>query len=331
MQISIRKFTLASAVIMLSSLCGFGREDAREMTFSENCRQHNVFNHLDLGLTLGSTGIGIDLATPITDYLQLRTGVSYLSGLSVPFSFGLTGYSGGVVTNSNFDRVSSFMRDLTGYEMDDDVRVSGKPKMFNYKLMVDVFPFRGNRHWHFTAGFYVGPEKIANAVNVMEEMPTLLTMNIYNRLYNYFTETDFIDTPLYDDIYLDPDVADELKDTFSRYGRMGIHVGNFKDGKPYMMEPDKEGTVKVNAFVNRFRPYVGFGYGGAATKDGRLRVSFDAGVMMWGGSPRLITNDGTDLTRDVSDIGGDVGRTVDLIKTFKVYPVLNFRISYRLF
>jgi hypothetical protein len=53
--------------------------------------------------------------------------------------------------------------------------------------------------------------------------------------------------------------------------------------------------------------------------------------MFWGGAPDVYTHDGTNLTRDVEDIYGKVGRYMDVASAMKVFPVLNARISYRIF
>ena len=60
-------------------------------------------------------------------------------------------------------------------------------------------------------------------------------------------------------------------------------------------------------------------------------MEFDAGMLFWGGSPRIMTHDGVDLARDVRDVGGKVGRYVNFMKAIKVYPVLNLRIFFRMF
>ena len=65
--------------------------------------------------------------------------------------------------------------------------------------------------------------------------------------------------------------------------------------------------------------------------DDRYNISFDAGLMFWGGTPDIITHDGTNLSKDVINIGGKVGDYVDLIKGVKAFPVLNLRITRRLF
>ena len=38
----------------------------------------NTFKHLEVSVSLGTTGIGIDVATPICDFLQVRLGYDYM-------------------------------------------------------------------------------------------------------------------------------------------------------------------------------------------------------------------------------------------------------------
>lgn len=103
-------------------------------------------------------------------------------------------------------------------------------------------------------------------------------------------------------------------------------------GDPYFLEPDKNGMAKASMKVNRFKPYLGLGYEGRLAKnDDRWKIGFDAGVLFWGGVPEVRTHDGIDLTSDVENINGKVGDYVDVVKKFKVYPVLNLRLTYKLF
>ena len=60
-------------------------------------------------------------------------------------------------------------------------------------------------------------------------------------------------------------------------------------------------------------------------------VSFDCGAMFWGGTPDLYMHDGINLIEDVERVSGQVGTYVDLFKAFKVFPVLSFRITKRIF
>lgn len=313
-----------------------------------------AFNHLDIGVTMGSTGLGIDIASPFGKYVQVRTGFEIMPRFekSLHFDIQSFGYNdNGELQTSQFDKMADRLEALTNYRATPSVEMIGKPTFWNYKLMFDVFPFR-NKHWHITAGFHWGPAQIAEAVNSLNDAPSLVAVNIYNNLYEKAESGD----PIYNGLALGTDWLEN--------GRMGIHVGDYVDRyvmktvveydeygdfvrsyedyvldangnkihEPYRMEPDNNCTVSARVEVNSFRPYLGFGYGGRLLKnDDRYNISFDAGLMFWGGTPAIITHDGTNLSEDVMNIKGKVGDYVDLISGIKAYPVLNLRITRRLF
>ena len=289
----------------------------------------NIFSHLEVGV--GTTGIGIDLATHITDHLRVRAGVDFTPHIKVPMSFSLQSYTDeGGVNAGNFEKMQSYMKKLTGIDVDDRVDLDGVPTMTSFKLLFDVYPWV-DRGWRFTAGFYAGGRRAAKALNTMGEMPSLLAVNIYNNFYDYIMSDDAIDKPIFGNTYLDPFMVDEIREDLEGQGYMGIHVGDYKDGRPYMMQPDKDGMVKVSAFVNRFKPYVGLGYTGDLGKTKRWKLDVDCGMMMWGGTPSLIVHDGVNLSKDIVNIKGKPGDYVDMMKVFKVYPVVSVSVSYRIF
>lgn len=290
------------------------------------------FSHLDVALTLGTTGVGFDLATPIyKDVIQLRAGYAFMPGFRQTMTFGVDSYTkDGTIVSSKKQQISELMHQFTGYDIDYEVDMIGVPTYQNVNVMVDVFPFK-NKKWHFTAGCYVGPSRIAKAYNTTEDMPTLMAVGVYNNLYDFFAEEKYLDEPLYGNYYLDWEVGDMLRDKIGGYGRMGIYLGDMSDGL-YMMLPNEDGMVKCTVHTNSFKPYLGFGYGdGMGSYDKKYSISFDCGVMFWGGSPKVITHDGTDLVYQVDNVRGKVGKCVDFISAFKVFPVLNLRISRRLF
>ena len=41
-------------------------------------QENGFFKHLDASLTVGSTGLGFDLASPMGEYAQLRAGFSFM-------------------------------------------------------------------------------------------------------------------------------------------------------------------------------------------------------------------------------------------------------------
>ena len=346
-------------------------------------QNNGFFTHLDVGATLGTTGLGIDVATNLGEYVQMRAGFSYMPRFEMTSSFRVqVGDSldnkydkQGNRVQTKFDKLSGVLKSMVGYDIDDEIDMTCKPSYYNFKLLFDVFPFPDKR-WHVTAGFFLGSSEVGRAYNKTEEMPSLLSVSMWNMLYHkaYYLE------PLYDNIYMP--VA--LEDKLLQYGKMGFHAGDYthdgpfipvdpesvspidrtasgdpiyaydeenlpiyipvkadangkairayKKGDPYMMVPDEtSGMVKAYIKANRFKPYVGFGYGGAISKDKLTQLSFDAGVMFWGGRPSMVTHDGTDLVRDVENVRGKVGRYVDTAKFFKVFPMIEVRISRRIF
>ena len=118
-------------------------------------KEHNIFQHLDLSLTAGTTGIGFDVASPVTEWAQVRAGYEFMPRFSKRMKFDLTiggrparSYDAdGNRQETTFDRMSEFLYQFTGYDVDDHVDMIGKPTINNFKFLVDVFPFKQNRHF----------------------------------------------------------------------------------------------------------------------------------------------------------------------------------------
>ncbi|MDE5954108.1 MAG: hypothetical protein K2G72_05450, partial [Duncaniella sp.] len=61
----------------------------REAQMSFGAKERNVFRHLDVGVSVGSTGLGLDLSTHVTDYVRVRAGVDFTPHIAFPMSFSL--------------------------------------------------------------------------------------------------------------------------------------------------------------------------------------------------------------------------------------------------
>lgn len=298
------------------------------------CDSLNIANSLDVGVSVSDMGLGIEVKTPITKWVNLRTGVDWLPNIKVSMNFNLNTYSHSGNPTGSFNHVAQLVYQITGIEIDEKVHMYGVGSMVNYKLLADVFPVPSNRHWHVTAGFYAGTSRIGKAYNAYEEKPTLVGLNIYNKAYEYFSNvTDIFNVPLGGNTYMDPDMVERLQKKFSQYGRMGVHIGDFKDGTPYIMEPAPDGTVSAKAYVNHFKPYLGAGYNTDLDAYGKWHLGVDVGVLFWGGEPDIINHDyitGKDInfSKDLKNIRGKVGQYVRTIKSFPVLPVLAVRLSY---
>lgn len=318
----------------------------RIKNLAEKMNAHDVFNHLEIAANVGTTGFGLEIASPMTKWTKLRVGFDWMPRFIVPMNFSLDSYIGNEI-NEKFDRIQDLMYRLSGMKIDQIVEMESKPTLTDFRLLVDVYPFRNNHHWHFTAGFFYGGSIVGKSLNKITEMPSLLALNMYDRLYTAITSDDFYDKAVYDPDFLanltgiaslkgstiDRRVVDELQNKMESLGKLGVHVGDYgldEDGVPipYMMMPDEDGTVSATAKVNKFRPYLGFGYGGALSADGKWEACVDAGVQFWGGVPKVTTHDGTVLN-DLIDLRGKVGTYMDMMKCLPVYPTIDFRISYR--
>lgn len=307
---------------------------AANAQLSKWCKSNHVADNLDIAFTLGTGGMGLEAATPVTKWTKLRVGFEWIPSFKVPMNFNLTTFTSDGLPSDNFSHVQELVYRYTGLEMDNTVEMIAQPTLCSFKLLVDVFPFQQNRHWHFTAGFYIGGKSAAKVRNAHGEMPTLVGLNIYNRMYDYFTglsDEDIFDVYIGGGNFLDPAEIVKMKERLERYGRIGIHVGDYKNGEPYYMEPDSDGTVKAKAFVNRFRPYLGFGYSGAIDAAKRWNVGVEAGAIFWGGAPDVIVHDGVNMTKELKNVRGKVGDYLDLVKALPVYPSINFKISYTFF
>lgn len=296
------------------------------------CVDNEVANKLTLSVTLGSGGLGLELSTPITSRARLRTGVEWIPSFNIPLNFELSSFSENG-ENADVSHIQQMVKDLMGIDMDDKVVMDARPNMVQYKLLADFFPLRNNRHWYVSAGFYIGSPIVGRAKNARGEMQTLVGVNMYNRAYRYFTSPDFDPylVEIGNGFYLDPELAMEYRDKFERYGSVGVKIGDYKDGSPYIMYPTPEGNVKAKAKTNNFRPYLGIGYTGAVGKSKRLELGFDAGALFWGGAPDVLLHDGVDMTHDLKNIRGKVGTYMKFIKALPVYPLVDFKISYTFF
>lgn len=306
-----------------------------QSTFTEKLphKENAFFNKMDVALTAGSTGVGIDFAAPINNMLRLRAGFTYVPKFkyNMEFPIEIGDSKGGMTQAEKFERLSGMLEQFTGYKVDNKADMIGEPTFHNFKFLVDVFPFH-NKRWHLTAGFYWGPSKIGEAVNTTEDMPSLVAVGIYNTLYDKVCAKYENDEPLFTTGQMAIYVTDDQYESLQKYGRMGINLGKYEDGSSYRMIPDENSMVNAQMKVNSFRPYLGFGYGSSMMNtDSKYTISFDCGLLFWGGTPDVITHDGTNLAKDLKRVYGKVGDYVDIVKRFKVYPVIELRVARRIF
>lgn len=170
---------------LLTASCAF----AQTIEPSGDKGDKTILNHLDGSITLGTTGVGVDLAMPIGKMVQVRTGFNFFPHYEQTMHFGVQvgDDTDPTVQDEKFNKLSQTLNEMFAFEVDRNVDMKGKPTMKNFKLLVDVFPFR-NKHWHVITGFYWGPSTVAKAENAAYDATSLVSVAIYNNLYNHVKE-----------------------------------------------------------------------------------------------------------------------------------------------
>lgn len=305
--------------------------------------QKKMFSHLDVSLTTGTSGLGIEASMPIGEYVHIRAGYSFFPHLESTSSFTIANqadldakpvYDKG--THHRIDKLGKMldmMTNMTGIEADDKIDMIMRPTMQQARILVDVSPF-SNKRWHLTAGLFIGPREVARAYNTTEDESTLMAVCLFNNIYKKVLNEE----PVFEYGDLSAEFTPQINEKILANGIMCVRIGDFvgqkdENGKPipYMMVPNEQGMVKLTAKANVIRPYFGFGYTSYISNDQKWRISLDAGMMFWGGRPHLEMHDGTCLIHNVENVKGKVRRKVSMAKCLPVFPLLEFRISRRIF
>ena len=314
----MRKFW---AILFVLSLSVAAQGQERRNMFS--CMaERNILNHLDVGINVGTVGVGIDVALPVTDYARIRLGYNYVPRINFHSHFPIETRDGRSLASQlkdidiekeiqgagfdihnlpegaqNYVTMFNQIRD----DLSDDVTMGLKPNFSHFKFLVDVMPFKRNKHWSFTAGIFVGSSVVGEADNLERETKILQGVNAYNELYIQYANKGFDGEGTY--LFWGGDMRN---DSFFRRGVAGFPLGYFSDGEKAMMIPGKDATVHAEMEVSKVRPYVGLGYNTHLSRNKRWKLNVDAGVLILCGTPRVYVDnvykiDADELVLDVDN------------------------------
>lgn len=316
------KKALISLAVMAMTL-STNAQNQKEFATANGASNIQLFKHLDIALTAGTEGIGLDVATPINDWAQVRAGFSFMPTFNYNMEFGVEMENVKPEDqNSTFDKMADLMENFCGVRPERHVRMKGTPKLTNFKVLVDFYPLKQNKHWHATAGFYWGNGHIANADVEPISMNSLVAVGMFNSMYkrcmgkeplidygdisvyneeiqNKFRSYGLINVPngIYthdivaeQDIYWDYTYVNDDMETVHQKGDLRYKKGDVihKEGETFRLSPDENNLIAANAFANAFKPYLGIGYNTSISKDKKTNIAIDAGVMLWGGAPSVI-------------------------------------------
>lgn len=292
-----------------------GTVDAELMRAAK--QDKNILNHLDIGVNVGTTGIGINVAAPIGNYVRVRVGYDYMPNFKFKSDFNIETAKGGKTINF-YEKFSDKLNNINSYlgkypfvninspyfeeeralmeyynsgkmDVKENVTMSMKPNLHQFKFLVDVLPFKNNKHWSFTAGFYIGPSKVGEANNQDSEEIILRAVNLYNNRYYKDYIMNEMNINYVDDNGVRHDIElNSLTNFVKDNGMAGFSLGRFKDdGRKALMVPGKDATARAVMEVSKIRPYLGFGYNTNLSKDKKWKFNVDAGVLFLCGAPKV--------------------------------------------
>ena len=132
-------------LICATALFGFGQAHAQ---LEE--ADYELFNHVSLGVSAGTTGIGFEVAAPITDQFAVRAGYSFMPKFK--YSQKLTLDEG--------DLAAFYVNGQYVHE----VELEGKLNIGNFSLLFDWYPWSSSS-FRLTAGAYIGKNNVVTITN----------------------------------------------------------------------------------------------------------------------------------------------------------------------
>lgn len=116
---------------------------------AQKVQNYGFFNHASIGLSAGTTGIGLEISFPVTKVIQFTAGYSFMPKISVL---------------KNVDYYYYIHSNGMNIRHTETTEVEGQLHMGDGKFLVEVSPFE-NYSFHVTAGLYVGKTVLITAQN----------------------------------------------------------------------------------------------------------------------------------------------------------------------
>lgn len=119
-------------------------------------KELGVFNSLSASVGVGLTGIDVELATPITPYLALRGGVSFMPGFN---------FTTGVDVEVDAP---------DGITVPSEIDLTGSLKRTTGELLLNVYPFPSKSSFFIAAGAYFGGSALVKIDGHSDELKSLI-------------------------------------------------------------------------------------------------------------------------------------------------------------
>ncbi|MCH5224454.1 MAG: hypothetical protein J1D77_00595 [Muribaculaceae bacterium] len=177
-----------TSILLAASIIGANAQ------FLQKLNNLDIFNHLGVGVGVGTTGISVEAGTTITPWVQFRMGADIMPNFKLKTDLDLEEYG---VTSYNYGN----------RPMLHNIDIEGKLTNTLGHFLFDVYPFTHKSSFHVTVGGYFGKDQLIRAYNTsgQEELKDVWMFNhrqgqyagvpdsegkIGAALGNYFIEPD---------------------------------------------------------------------------------------------------------------------------------------------
>lgn len=274
-----------------------------------------AFKSLSIGVEVGTTGLGVDIAVPlITDHLVVRGGLTAPS-LSYPFNIkvGMSELNQEIADANAMLGQSGIDERISTSFSDMDLTLTPVLNLSTAKLLFEIYPFRKSS-FHIVAGAYMG---IGD---------------------NFIAATAMTDKAFWSDY---KSLQGEISAINEKYaGVPGYETIDISSAKFNVLDKSYEfredggrGALDAELQIAKFRPYVGLGFGRSMPKK-HLGFQFEIGAW-YHGKPSLVSGSQIDYDASLPDMTpdffGDGGMESILDKWGRFYPQLSLRLIYRIF
>lgn len=167
--------------------------------FMQTMKKLDIFNHVGVGVGIGTTGITVDLGTTITPWVQLRAGADIMPQFKINTSLDLEEYE---ATTSAYNR-----------PVVDEIDVQGKLTNTTGHILFDIFPITHLSSFHVTVGGYFRGPKIISAYNTSGQQE-LMDVYDYNHREGQYTNVPWSDGRIgavLGDYFIEPDKNGNLE------------------------------------------------------------------------------------------------------------------------
>ena len=280
---------------------------------SSGASAQESFKHLSVGLEVGTTGAGLQLALPVvTDHLVLTAGynfpsIGWNSTMSIPTSDlrdGVDKFNSSLSSAGLSDRIQNRFGSST------DATVKANVNLGRAKMMLEYYPSKKSS-FHITAGFYAGGAD--------------------------FISADLSSTQAFmSDVKATQSEIKALQQKYSDYEEVrSYNLESIEDlkisasGKSYQLK-EKDGCAQISASIRTAKvlPYLGIGIG-RSFPDGHFGVQGDLGVA-YHGKPSLYSPNEVAYDSAAQVLSG-LEDALEIVEKVCVYPQLSVRLVYKIF